>query len=83
MSPSVIAARIQPGAALAVVLGLAGFLWAEMQAMGAEVKTAIQASEARQNRAIDELKDDMKEIKADIKTLLLIQGVPRPAAAQA
>ena len=47
MSPSIIADWIQPGAALAVVLGLAGFLWAEMQAMGAEVKTAIQASEAR------------------------------------
>jgi len=29
----------------------------------------IQASEARQNKRIDELKDDMKEIKSDIKAL--------------
>ena len=45
--PSVVADRIQPGAALAVVFGLDGFLWAEMQAMGAEVETEIQASKAR------------------------------------
>jgi len=38
----------------------------------------IQASEARQNKRIDELKDDMKEIKADIKALLLAQGGQPP-----
>ena len=33
--------------------------------------------------SIDELKDNMKEIKADIKTLLLAQGAQRSAAAKA
>lgn len=101
ISPSVLADWVQPGAALTVVFGLAGFLWvemrtirAEMQAMGAEFKAEIQdlraefkadiqASEARQNKRIDEVKDDLKEIKADIKTLLLAQGAQRPAAANA
>ena len=94
ISPSVLADWIQPGAALTAVFGLAGFLWAEMramraefkaemQAMRAEFKAEIQASEARQNKRIDELKDDMKEIKADIKSLLLAQqGLQRPAGAK-
>jgi len=50
ISPFVLADWIQPGAALTVVLGLAGFLWteipsvrAEMQTMRAEFKTEIQA----------------------------------------
>lgn len=80
---------IQPGAALTAVFGLAGFLWAkirsvraEMQVMRAEFKAEIQANEARQNKRIDDLKDDMKEIKADIKTLLLAQGAQRSAAAK-
>ncbi|HBP52986.1 MAG TPA: hypothetical protein DD643_00905 [Synechococcus sp. UBA8638] len=90
ISPSVFAHWIQPGAALTAVFGLAGFLWAEMrsirvetQAMRAEFKADIQASEARQNKRIDEVKDDLKEIKADIKALLLAQGAQRPAAANA
>ena len=90
ISPSVLADWIQPGAALTVVFGLAGFLRAEirsvraeMQAMRAEFKAEIQASESRQNKRIDELKDNMKEIKADIKTLLLAQGAQRSAAAKA
>ncbi len=90
ISPSVLADWIQPGAALTAVFGLAGFLWAEMRAMRAEMramraelKVDIQASEARQNKRIDELKDDMKEIKADIKSLLLAQGLQRSTAAQA
>ena len=82
--PSVLADWIQPGAALTAVFGLAGFLWAEMRAMRAELKADIQASEDRQNKRIDELKDDMKEIKADIKSLLLAQqGLQRSTAAQA
>jgi len=87
ISPSVLADWIQPGAALTVIFGLAGFLWAEirnvraeMQAMRAEIKAEIQASEARQNKRIDELKDDVKEIKADIKALLLAQGAQHSAA---
>ena len=94
ISPSVFADWIQPGAALTAVFGLAGFLWAairgiraefkaEMQAMRAEFKAEIQASEARQNKRIDEVKDDLKEIKADIKALLLAHGAQRPAAANA
>ena len=95
ISPSVLADWIQPGAALTAVFGLAGFLWAEMrnmraefkaemQAIRAEFKAEIQASEARQNKRIDELKDDMKEIKADIKSLLLAQqSLQRPAGAKA
>ena len=91
ISPSVLADWIQPGAALTAVFGLAGFLWAEMRAMRvemramrAELKADIQASEARQNKRIDELKDDMKEIRADIKSLLLAQqGLQRSTAAQA
>ena len=83
ISPSVLADWIQPGAALTAVFGLAGFLWAEMRAMRAEFKAEIQASEARQNKRIDELKDDMKEIKADIKSLLLAQGLQRSAGAKA
>ena len=91
ISPSVLADWIQPGAALTAVFGLAGFLWAEMRAMRAEMramraelKADIQASEARQNKRIDELKDDMKEIRADIKSLLLAQqGLQRSTASQA
>ncbi|MYF36337.1 MAG: hypothetical protein F4226_05980 [Synechococcus sp. SB0678_bin_12] len=90
ISPSVVADWIRPGAALTAVLGLAGFLWvemrsirAEMQAMRAETKAEIQASEARQNKRIDEVKDDLKEIKADIKALLLAQDAQRPAAVNA
>ena len=91
ISPSVLADWIQPGAALTAVFGLAGFLWAEMRAMRtemramrAELKADIQASEARQNKRIDELKDDMKELRADIKSLLLAQqGLQRSTAAQA
>ena len=84
ISPPVLADWIQPGAALTAVFGLAGFLWAEMRAMRAELKADIQASEARQNKRIDEIKDDMKEIKADIKSLLLAQqGLQRSTAAQA
>jgi len=71
ISPSVFAAWIRPGAALTTVFGLADFLWAEIRGMRAEFKADIQASEARRNKRIDELKDDMKEIKADIKALLL------------
>lgn len=56
---------------------------AEMRAMRAELKADIQTSEARQNKRIDELNDDMKEIKADIKSLLLAQGLQRPAGAKA
>ncbi len=82
ISPSVLADWIQPGAALTAVFGLAGFLWAEMRAMRAELKADIQASETRQNKRIDGLKDDMKEIKADIKSLLLAQGLQRPAGAK-
>ena len=82
--PSVLADWIQPGAALTAVFGLAAFLWAEMRAMRAEFKAEIQASEARQNKRIDELKDDMKEIKADIKSLLLAQqSLQRSTAAKA
>ena len=83
ISPSVLADWIQPGAALTAVFGLAAFLWAEMRAMRAEFKAEIQASEARQNKRIDELKDDLKEIKADIKSLLLAQGLQRSAGAKA
>ena len=101
ISPSVFADWIQPGAALTAVFGLAGFLWAEMRSIRAEMqamraefkaeiqdlrvetKAEIQASEARQNKRIDEVKDDLKEIKADIKALLLAQGAQRPAAANA
>ena len=83
ISPSVLADWIQPGAALTAVFGLAGFLWAEMRAMRAEFKAEIQASEARQNKRIDELKDDLKEIRADIKSLLLAQqSLQRPAGAK-
>ena len=80
--PSVLADWIQPGAVLTTVFGLVGFLWAEMRAMRAELKADIQASEDRQNKRIDELKDDMKEIKADIKSLLVAQGSQRSAAAK-
>ena len=83
ISPSVLADWIQPGAALTAVFGLAGFLWAEMRSIRAEFKAEIQASKARQNKRIDEVKDDLKEIKADIKALLLAQGAQRPAAANA
>ena len=83
ISPSVLADWIQPGAALTAVFGLAAFLWAEMRAMRAEFKAEMQASEARQNKRIDDLKDDMKELKADIKSLLLAQqGLQRPAGAK-
>ena len=87
--PSVLAEWIHPGAALTALFGLAGFLWAEMRSikvemrgMRAELKADIQASEARQNKRIDELKGDMKEIKADIKSLLVAQGSQRSAAAK-
>jgi len=83
VSPSVFADWIQPGAALTAVFGLAGFLWAEIRGIRAEFKADIQASEARQNKRIDEVKDDLKEIKADIKALLLAQGAQQPAAANA
>ena len=52
-----LAERIQPGAALTAVLGLAGFLWVEMRGIRAE----IQAGEAGQNKRIDGLKDDLKD----------------------
>ncbi|MDE0646701.1 MAG: hypothetical protein F4226_02175 [Synechococcus sp. SB0678_bin_12] len=47
---------------------LLGLIWFEMK-----------ASEARLNRRIDELRDDMKEIRQDVKTLLLQQAATRPA----
>ncbi|MDE0646855.1 MAG: hypothetical protein F4099_01795 [Synechococcus sp. SB0673_bin_10] len=68
---------------LTTIFRLAGFLWVEMQAVRAEFKAEIQASEARQNKRIDEVKDDLKEIKADIKALLLAQDAQRPAAVNA
>ncbi|MYF19308.1 MAG: hypothetical protein F4218_01380 [Synechococcus sp. SB0677_bin_5] len=81
--PSVLADWIQPGAALTAVFGLAGFLWVEVRGIRAEFKAEIQAGEARQNKRIDDLKDDLKEIKAGIKALLLAQGAQRSAAAKA
>ena len=80
--PSVLAEWIHPGAALTALFGLAGFLWAEMRGMRVELKADIQAGEDRQNKRIDELKDDMKEIKADIKSLLTAQGSQWSAAAK-
>lgn len=68
---------------MTTVLGLAGFLWVEMRGMRVEFKAEMQASEARQNKRIDEVKDDLKEIRADIKTLLLALGAQRSAAANA
>ena len=56
---------------------------AEIQDLRAETRAEIQAGEARQNKRIDEVKDDLKEIKADIKALLPAQGAQRPAAANA
>lgn len=79
----VLAGWIQPGAAMTAVFCLASFLWAEMRGTRAVFKAEIRASEARQSKRVDELKDDMKEIKADIKALLLAQGVQRSAVAKA
>ena len=54
----------------------------EIQGLRVEMKAELQASEARQNKRIDEVKDDMKELKADVKSLLVAQGSQRLAAAK-
>ena len=54
----------------------------EIQGLRVEMKAELQASEARQNKRIDELKDDMKELKAAVKSLLVAQGSQRLAAAK-
>ena len=46
---------------------LLGLIWYE-----------AKASEARVNKRIDELRDDMKEIRQDVKTLLLQQAAKQP-----
>ena len=38
----------------------------------------VKASEARLNKRINELRDDMKEIRQDVKTLLLQQAAKQP-----
>ena len=38
----------------------------------------LKASEARVNRRIDELRDDIKEIRQDVKMLLLQQAAKQP-----
>ena len=80
--PSLLTDWGQPGALLAVVFGLAGFFWVQMKDLKAELKTDLQASEVRSNQKIDEVKAEPKEIKADIKALLLVQAPRRPPVAQ-
>ena len=46
---------------------LLGLIWYE-----------VKAGEARVNRRIDELRDDIKEIRQDVKTLLLQQAAKQP-----
>ena len=54
--PSVLTDWIQPGAVLTAVFGLAGFLWAEMRAIRAE----MQATRA-------EFKEEMQAMRAEFK----------------
>ena len=78
LPPPVLADRIQPGAVLIAIFGLAGFLWAKMRGMRSELKAdiqgarselkvEIQAGEDRQSRRTDALKDDLRECKDDLK----------------
>ena len=80
--PSLLSDWIQPGALLTAVFGLAAFFWTELKSLKAELKADMQASEARSSQKIDEVKAELKEIKADIKTLLLAQAPQRPSTAK-
>ena len=85
-SPGLLTEWIQPGAVMGVLLGLAGFFWAELKSLRAEFKEEIKASEARQNKRLDELRKDQNrrfdEVNEGIREIraLMMQQQNSPAA---
>ena len=87
LPPELLTQWLQPGALVAGAVGGLGLLISafrnlraelkeEMRELKEELKEEMRASEDRVNRRIDEVKEEMKEIKA-----LLIQALqPLPAA---
>lgn len=92
-SPGLLTEWIQPGAVMSVLLGLAGFFWAELKGLRAELKSIraefkeeIKASEARQNKRLDEFREDQNrrfdEVNEGIREIraLMMQQQNLPAA---
>ena len=85
-SPGLLTEWIQPGAVMSVLLGLAGFFWAELKGIRAEFKEEIKASEARQNKRLDEFREDQNrrfdEVNEGIREIraLMMQQQNLPAA---
>ena len=72
-SPSLVTEWVQPGAVMSVLLGLAGFFWAEF-------KEDIRTGEARQNKRFDEFReeqnrrfDEINEGIREIRALVMQQ----------
>ena len=85
-SPNLLTEWIQPGAVMSVLLGLAGFFRVELKSLGAQFKEEITASEVRQNKRFDELREDQNrrfdEVNEGIRELraLVMQQQSTPAA---
>ncbi|HBP53066.1 MAG TPA: hypothetical protein DD643_01345 [Synechococcus sp. UBA8638] len=75
--PELLTRWLQPGALVAGAVGGLGLLISAFRNLGAELKEEMRASEERVNKRIDEVKEEMKEIKA-----LLIQALKLSPAAK-
>ena len=84
LPPEILANWLQPGALVAGAVGGMGLLIGAFRSLRGELKEEMRAGEARTNRRIDEVKEEMKEFKqemGEIKTLL-IQALRLPPPAQ-
>lgn len=68
---------LQPGAIVAGAVGGLGLLITAFSNLRAELKEEMKAGEARVNRRIDEVKEEMREIRG-----LLIQALQLSPAAK-
>ena len=77
LPPELLTQWLQPGALVAGAVGGLGLLISAFRNLRADLKEEMRASEDRVNKRIDEVKEEMKEIKA-----LLIQALQLSPAAK-
>ena len=77
LPPELLTQWLQPGALVAGAVGGLGLLIGAFRNLRADLKEEMRAGEARVNKRIDEVREEMKEIKA-----LLIQALQLSPAAK-
>ena len=67
LPPELLAKWLQPGALVAAAVGGLGLLVGAFRNLRADLKDEMRAGETRVNRRVDELKDEMKEMKLELR----------------